>query len=232
MGDNTSKKTGLKYGYKFPDDMPANQAKSVKLGRQCGAARSTGGYCKQSPVPGQTGGLPHRCKHHGGASTGAPEGNDNAFKHGVYSALIKPGEEELFEGMKAGDLEHDIKITKLRLYRALMAKAKQEDDLSVLGVSEQQDALVLDQVFQESGKGGKKVSVTKKRVDFDRNINMIINQLCKLENQRTQTMAVSNDLSPKEKAQMAIDVVKEFRAAAQPTGEKNAKSKRKSNPKK
>ena len=27
-----------------------------------------------------------RCRMHGGASTGAPKGNQNAFKHGRYSA--------------------------------------------------------------------------------------------------------------------------------------------------
>jgi len=51
----------------------------------CGAERSDGGTCQNAPM--ENG----RCYHHGGASTGnpdgAPEGNDRAVKHGVYQDM-------------------------------------------------------------------------------------------------------------------------------------------------
>jgi hypothetical protein len=46
---------------------------------RCGAKTRTGTPCKS---PAMKNG---RCRMHGGASTGAPKGNENAFKHGYYS---------------------------------------------------------------------------------------------------------------------------------------------------
>ncbi|MEX1313818.1 MAG: HGGxSTG domain-containing protein [Desulfotignum sp.] len=47
---------------------------------RCGAySRRTGKPCRQ---PAMANG---RCRLHGGLSTGAPKGNQNAFKHGYYS---------------------------------------------------------------------------------------------------------------------------------------------------
>lgn len=43
------------------------------------------GYCKSTPGRGTDHVGEGRCKHHGGASTGAPEGNNNAATHGAYS---------------------------------------------------------------------------------------------------------------------------------------------------
>jgi hypothetical protein len=52
----------------------------MHLSPRCGARTRSGNLC-QSP------GTPNgRCRLHGGPSTGAPEGNRNAFKHGRYSA--------------------------------------------------------------------------------------------------------------------------------------------------
>jgi len=47
---------------------------------RCGAKTRKGTPCKS---PAMKNG---RCRMHGGASTGAPKGNKNAFKHGRYSA--------------------------------------------------------------------------------------------------------------------------------------------------
>src|SRR3954447_18978582 len=47
---------------------------------RCGAKTRSGKPC-QSP------GMPNgRCRMHGGPSPGAPKGNQNAYKHGRYSA--------------------------------------------------------------------------------------------------------------------------------------------------
>ena len=48
----------------------------------CDARTRTGAPCDRAPEPGR-----RRCRHHGGApGTGAPPGNNNARKHGRYSA--------------------------------------------------------------------------------------------------------------------------------------------------
>ncbi|MFH1974657.1 MAG: HGGxSTG domain-containing protein [Pseudomonadota bacterium] len=46
---------------------------------RCGAKTRSGTPCKS---PAMTNG---RCRLHGGKSTGPPKGNQNAFKHGLYS---------------------------------------------------------------------------------------------------------------------------------------------------
>ncbi len=52
----------------------------MHLSPRCGAKTRKATKC-QSPAM-RNG----RCRMHGGASTGAPKGNQNAFKHGRYSA--------------------------------------------------------------------------------------------------------------------------------------------------
>ncbi|PLX34852.1 MAG: hypothetical protein C0605_12310 [Hyphomicrobiales bacterium] len=52
----------------------------MHLSPRCGARTRKGKPC-QSPA--MTNG---RCRMHGGKSTGAPKGNQNALKHGHYSA--------------------------------------------------------------------------------------------------------------------------------------------------
>ncbi|WP_370136433.1 MULTISPECIES: HGGxSTG domain-containing protein [unclassified Bradyrhizobium] len=48
---------------------------------RCGARSKRNGKPCQSPA------MPNgRCRMHGGLSPGAPKGNQNAFKHGRYSA--------------------------------------------------------------------------------------------------------------------------------------------------
>lgn len=49
----------------------------------CGAKTRAGHSCKNAKMPNG------RCRMHGGKSTGAPKGNQNAFKHGRFSAEVK-----------------------------------------------------------------------------------------------------------------------------------------------
>ena len=47
--------------------------------RRCGAKTRSGTPCMNLAMPNG------RCRMHGGRSTGAPKGNQNAFKHGMRS---------------------------------------------------------------------------------------------------------------------------------------------------
>ena len=46
---------------------------------RCGAKTRSGGECSNFGMKNG------RCRMHGGKSTGAPKGNQNALKHGLYS---------------------------------------------------------------------------------------------------------------------------------------------------
>lgn len=49
--------------------------------KKCGAKTRQGTPCKSAPVKGK-----NRCRMHGGAKgSGAPKGNQNAYKHGYYT---------------------------------------------------------------------------------------------------------------------------------------------------
>jgi hypothetical protein len=52
----------------------------MHLSSRCGAKTRSGSACQSPAMPNG------RCRMHGGPSTGAPRGNRNAYKHGLYSA--------------------------------------------------------------------------------------------------------------------------------------------------
>lgn len=53
---------------------------AMHLSPRCGARTRSGTSCRAPAM--QNG----RCRMHGGTSTGAPQGNRNAWKHGRYTA--------------------------------------------------------------------------------------------------------------------------------------------------
>ena len=60
-------------------DLPPDPSSVVS--RRCGAKTRSGRPCRAAPVRGKK-----RCWMHGGApGTGAPRGNKNALKHGLYT---------------------------------------------------------------------------------------------------------------------------------------------------
>ena len=76
---------------------------------RCGARTRSGTPCRSPAVAGKS-----RCRMHGGApGSGAPRGNQNALKHGVYTR------EAIAERRQFGEL--------LRQSRALIAKMKSEE---------------------------------------------------------------------------------------------------------
>jgi len=57
----------------------------------CGAKTRKGSLCKNRPVTGK-----RRCRMHGGApGSGAPLGNSNALKHGLYTEEAKAERREI-----------------------------------------------------------------------------------------------------------------------------------------
>jgi hypothetical protein len=62
-------------------DQHARDTDPMLAGRRCGAKTRSGCACRSHAVNGKK-----RCRMHGGApGSGAPRGNRNALKHGLYS---------------------------------------------------------------------------------------------------------------------------------------------------
>jgi uncharacterized protein YjcR len=59
----------------------------MHLSPRCGAKTRLGEPCKNGAMPNG------RCRMHGGKGTGAPKGNRNAWKHGLYDARMMDGKQ-------------------------------------------------------------------------------------------------------------------------------------------
>lgn len=91
----------------------------------CGAKTRSGEPCKRHAIPGSK-----RCKLHGGKSTGAP-GNKNAAKPGsIYSKFLTDEEQAQFEAAEIGQIDHELRLTKVLLGRVLQAQGEGYDLLA------------------------------------------------------------------------------------------------------
>lgn len=81
--------------------------------QKCAARNRRGAPCAQRAMPNG------KCYYHGGASTGAPKGNQNALKHGIYvSALLDHEVEEYLGAQEVKSLTQDLAMARIRLLRA------------------------------------------------------------------------------------------------------------------
>ena len=102
----------------------------------CGAKkRSNGEPCKRHAVPGSS-----RCKLHGGKSSGPKEqrGNKNAAKPGsIYSQFLTDDENDLLAGIELGRVDDELRLTRIRLMRALARENEFGNTLEVDSAKEE-----------------------------------------------------------------------------------------------
>lgn len=101
----------------------------------CGARTRNGTPCKKKAGWGTDHLGSGRCKFHGGASTGAPKGNQNARKHGIYSKSLLDDEKVLWDEIEIGDLEQEIKLCRIQLRRAFALHSENPDCLDFFDIS-------------------------------------------------------------------------------------------------
>ena len=87
----------------------------------CGAKTRAGKPCKKSPVEGKK-----RCRLHGGLSPGAPKGNKNGLRHGIYSRLFDDSQLDDAIAMQ-GDVSRELAIARIQLANLLAYRKTQED---------------------------------------------------------------------------------------------------------
>lgn len=88
---------------------------------KCGAKTRAGKPCKKSPVEGKK-----RCRLHGGLSPGAPKGNKNGLRHGIYSRLFDDSQLDDAIAMQ-GDVSRELAIARLQLVNCLNHRKAQGD---------------------------------------------------------------------------------------------------------
>ena len=89
---------------------------------RCGAKTRDGTPCQQYPLQGKT-----RCKLHGGKSTGAGAGNQNASTHGIYKSVLSEEEQARWHDIEIGRLDDELRLWRTRLLRALAAEQAARD---------------------------------------------------------------------------------------------------------
>ena len=139
--------------------MTTNQctAKSKRTGNQCGANAMPNGMCY----------------HHGGASTGAPKGNQHAAKHGIYSKTFTPAEYDLAQAA-LGSVEQETVLARVQLSRALKAEANADtipDGLELVEI-----------VRTDNGR----VQTTSKKRDYYQIVNVLLGRIESLEKTRQE----------------------------------------------
>lgn len=87
----------------------------------CGAKTRSGKPCNNKPIAGKK-----RCRLHGGLSTGAPRGNNNSVKHGIYSRIFDDSQIDDAIAMQ-GTVSRELAIARIQLANCLAYRKAQGD---------------------------------------------------------------------------------------------------------
>ena len=87
----------------------------------CGAKTRSGKPCQNKPIAGKK-----RCRLHGGLSPGAPKGNKNNLKHGIYSRIFDDSQLDDAIAMQ-GDVSRELAIARMQLANLLTHRKIQGD---------------------------------------------------------------------------------------------------------
>ena len=161
------------------------------MAAKCGAETRDGGSCRRVPLSGK-----RRCHLHVGmvhkARSEGMRGHANAYKHGVYSDLIRPDEIPFVANVQArfGEIEDELLIARLQLRRALKAQALADDLPNAMEVCE---TIERNRTAKRAGSN----EVKRKLRDYPRIINTLLGRIGSLEKTRaalqkgTQAASVS-----------------------------------------
>lgn len=143
----------------------------------CGAKTRSGGRCKSPRVSGRK-----RCRMHGGTSEGPRKGSRHALKHGIYSDVLMPEDEQLMNVLELGSLDHELKIARIRLRRALREQTERETENTAAQFE-------LDEVTVKTSAGVTHTEVKRTRRDYSREIRSLIRLVAELEVKRLHLFA-------------------------------------------
>lgn len=140
----------------------------------CGAKNRAGGKCRNASLPNG------RCRFHGGLSTGpkVPNTRTNALKHGIYAKELLPGELSLYRSIILGNVEHEIRLTRIRLRRALIAENANT------GTVELEEVITRDLVGEEGSARDEKSKVR----DYNSIVDKLTQRIESLEKTRADLM--------------------------------------------
>jgi len=142
-----------------------------------------------------------RCRMHGGKSTGAPAGNRNAATPGtIYSRYFTEEEKDLAAQIELGKVDEELRLTRVRLMRALAREAEYGNTLEL--DSEKREPVIIDGVVVA---GAEQVTTTSKVRDYTGLIDKLTARIESLERTRAELAKNSPpDETPVGKIQIEI----------------------------
>jgi hypothetical protein len=156
----------------------------------CGAKTRSGNPCRSPAVIGRA-----RCRMHGGSSTGPAKGTRNALKHGIYSNALSADDFATLDRIELGTIDHEIKVARIRLRRALIEQGRQEAPDSSPA------QFHVDEVKVTVGGPRTETEVRRVRRDYTRPIVAFIRLIAELELKRQQLTAGGGAGDPADIAQ-------------------------------
>lgn len=145
---------------------------------KCGATTRKGGKCQREALPGK-----RRCALHGGKSTG-PVGHKNAAKPGsLYSQYLTKEEQAIAASLELGSVDEELRLTRIRLMRALQLEQERGDTLELV------------ETVERSGGGPMAAGDEEKRQvkDYATLIDRLTGRIESLELRRVQILAIQAD---------------------------------------
>lgn len=138
------------------------------MAKHCGAKTRAGGKCR---APAMANG---RCRVHGGASTGPGENNTNSATHGIYMSHLTEVERGQYVALTLGEVDHELRLMRIRLARALAAENKADGEPE------------LDEIVENDGAGEYVARESRKRKvrDYNGIIDRIAARIESLEKTR------------------------------------------------
>jgi hypothetical protein len=142
-----------------------------------------------------------RCRMHGGKSTGAPAGNRNAATPGtIYSRYFTEEEKDLAAQIELGKVDEELRLTRVRLMRALAREAEYGNTLEL--DSEKREPVTIDGVVVA---GTEQITTTSKVRDYTGLIDKLTARIESLERTRAELAKNSPpDETPVGKIQIEI----------------------------
>lgn len=146
---------------------------------KCGAKTRSGGPCQRNAAAGAK-----RCKLHGGNNKAAPKGNQYAKKPGsLYSQYLTAEERKIAASLELGSVDEELRLTRIRLMRALQLEQERGDTLELV------------ESIERTGGGEYSPGDEEKRKvkDYAGLIDRLTGRIESLELRRVQILAVQAD---------------------------------------
>lgn len=162
----------------------------------CGAKTRSGEPCKSRAMANG------RCRMHGGNATATHKGNRNAAKPGsIYSKFLTDEENETLARIELGRVDDEIRLTRIRLMRALARENEHGNTLEL--ESEKVEPVEID---GESVGGADKITRTSKVRDYAQLIDRLTARIESLERTRAELLK-TNPPQEAPVAKIEIEVV-------------------------